>query len=77
MDKFPGTVAVPIRQMKDIDQHLSWDNGPVSIKFKDFKKKKKKEAKQGSGHWNKVLRVALLGFSSHASLEGHRAFFVC
>lgn len=47
MDKFPGTIAVPIRQTKDIDQNLSWDNGPVSIKFKDIKKKKNKEADTG------------------------------
>lgn len=29
----PVTVAVPIRQTKDVDQHLRWDSGPV---FKDF-----------------------------------------
>lgn len=29
------TVSVPMRQTKDVHQHLSWDNGPV---FKDLKK---------------------------------------
>lgn len=52
-------IVVPIRQMKDIDQHVSWNNGPV---FRDLKQKKK-----GRGHWKKILRAALLGFSSNLS----------
>lgn len=72
VNKLPVTVAVPIRQTKDVDQHLRWDNGPV---FRDFKKTKTKK-KQGRGHWNKFLRVALLGCSSNPSLVGHRAFLL-
>lgn len=64
------TVAILIRQMKDIDQHLGWDMDLCS------KTLKKQTNKKGRGHWSKFLRVALLGFSSDPSLVGHRAFFL-
>jgi hypothetical protein len=37
--------------------------------------KNKKLREKGRGHWNKLLRVALLGFSSSSSLVGHRTLF--
>lgn len=52
-------IAVPIRQMKDIDQHISWNSGPV---FRDLKQKEK-----GRGHWKKFLSAALLVLSSNPS----------
>lgn len=68
--KLPVTVAIPIRQTKDVDQHLGWDMDLCS------KTLKKQTNKKGRGHWSKFLRVALLGFSSDPSLVGHRAFFL-
>lgn len=40
------TVVVPIRQMKDIDQHISWNSGPV---FRDLKQKASKKKKEEEG----------------------------
>lgn len=62
------TAAVPIRQTKDVDQHSSWDMDLCSETLKTTSK--------GTGHWNKFLRVALLGFPADPSLVGHRAFFL-
>lgn len=50
LDDSSLTVAIPIRQMKDIDQHTSY-HGPV---FRDFRQSKtqNKPREPGSGHWN-------------------------
>lgn len=47
VDKLSVTVVVPIRQMKDIDQHISWNSGPVCRDLKQKASKKKKEEDTG------------------------------
>lgn len=68
MGALPATAAVPIRQTKDVDLHPSWDM--------DLCSKTLKTTSKGTGHWNKILRVALLGFPADPSSVGHRAFFL-
>lgn len=40
------TVAVPVRQAKDIDQHLRWDSGPV---FKDLERQQQETKEEDTG----------------------------
>lgn len=63
------TVAVPMRQTKDVHQHLSWDNEPV---FKDLKKNdaNKKEKQNRKRILGEILERCTAWFFSQSKCSG-------
>lgn len=64
------TVIVPIRQMKDIDQHVSWNSGPV---FRDLKQKASKKKRKRT--LEKILENCTTLFFFQSKFSGTELIF--